>query len=128
MDVDVNRFFSVVVSDKKNTDVFDEALKIEELRIKVVKRLDWIEKNDTGLFWGKDKLLMDLFITLSERGDLSLPKDSAERLRWIALLCKEISEVEGYDYKNVIIPLDYLPDSLLNVYEDTYWRARRSEK
>lgn len=108
---------------KENVDVFEEALALEELRKEVVKRLIWIEKNYTGQFWWEDKPLMNLFLTLYKSGCIQLPQKPVDRLRWIALLCLEISNLEGFDCGNIIIPLDFLPDSLLFVFEEPYGRA-----
>ncbi len=108
---------------KENAEVFEETLALEELRKEVIERLEWIEKNDTGQFWWEDKPLINLFMTLYKCGCILLPKKPVERLRWIALLCLEISNLEEFDCGNIIIPLDFLPDSLLFVFEEPYGRA-----
>lgn len=120
MDSIVSLIFSVVLPGKENIEVFNEALEIEKLREEVVARLINLEKEDLGRFWWEDKALMNLFETVYKSGCILLPKDPVERLRWIALLCIEMSKKEDFSYGNIIIPPDYLPDEMVEIYEQVY--------
>lgn len=105
---------------RENAEIFNQTLEIEELRKEVVKRLDWIENNDNCGFWWEDKSLMNLFLTLYQSGCISLPKNPVERFRWIARLCLEMSNLEEFDCGNIILPLDFLPESRLVIFEELY--------
>jgi hypothetical protein len=43
-----------------------------------------------------------------------------ERLRWIALLCVAMSNLEDFSCGNLVLPVDFLPDDMLVLYEDVY--------
>lgn len=108
-----------VSPDKENTEIFEETLGLDKLRKEVVKRLEWIEKHDTGLWW-LDKPLMSLFVTLYKAGCILLPKNPVERFRWIALLCLEISKMEEFACGNVVLPPDFLDEEYFEMYEGIY--------
>lgn len=120
MESAVNSMFAVVFPGKSNYEVFNDALEIYMLREQVLAKLLQIEMSDTGDFWWQDKELMGIFDLLYKSGVILLPTNPAERLRWIALLCVEISNYEEFDCGNVILPIDFLPDEMLELFEDAY--------
>lgn len=111
--------FEQITRDKDNNEVFDETLEMmDDVGEKVVERLDWILENDPKLEWWNDKELMNQFVILYKSCLICLPKNPVERLRWIALLCLEISNNEGFDCSKVITPFDLLPKGLSTIYKD----------
>lgn len=115
-----NIYFSKILPDKKNSAVLQDAVEIAELRKKVVACLERIEKEDAGEPWWKDAELMSIFEAVYTSGCILLPQNPVQRLRWLALLCVEISKVEGFSCGNMIIAPDYVPDKELDLYEDIY--------
>lgn len=119
MDSEVNDFFQRVLVEKENHQIFNETLEIVRLREYVIEMLTRIEETDSG-FWWTDNDLMEMFDSLYTSGCIILPRDPVERLRWIALLCIEISEIEGFDCGNIVLPPDFLPEAMFGIYEDVY--------
>jgi len=119
VDSAVNTLFSEISPGKLNSEILAETLVIDKLREEVVRRLTQIEKLDLG-FWWQDKDLMEMFNSVFKSGCIILPKDPVERLRWIALLCVEMSNTEGFDCGNIVIPLDFLPLEMMVLFEDLY--------
>ena len=120
MESAVNSMFSPIFSNKPNSEVLAETLDIDKLREAVVARLAEIEKEDRGHYWWEDKPLMDLIQTVYQSGCILLPTDSVERLRWIALLCVAMSNIEDFSCGNLVLPVDFLPDDMMELYEDVY--------
>ncbi len=120
MDPEVDTFFEKVLPERENSELFRETLQMAQLREEVIKNLTRFEAEDFGHFWWQDKELMGLFEELYKSGCITLPKNPVDRLRWIALLCVEISKTEGFSWGNVIIPPDYLPDEMVEIYERVY--------
>jgi len=115
-----NIYFPRILADKKNSAVLQEAVEIDGLREEVVACLERIEKEDAGEPWWKGTQLMSIFEAVFQSGCILLPRDPVQRLRWIALLCVEISKREGFSCGNIIIAPDYVPDKELGLYEDIY--------
>lgn len=120
MDSEANTYFDKLLPEKENSEIFNEALQITEFREAVVKNLTRFEAEDVGHFWWQDKGLMSLFEELYKGGCITLPKNPVDRLRWVALLCIEISKLEGFSWGNVVIPPDYLPEEMVEMYERVY--------
>ena len=120
MESAVNHMFLPILPGKLNSEVLAEALDIERLREEVVGRLSQIEKEDRGHFWWQDNELMDIFKTVYQSGCIQLPTDPVEKLRWIALLCVAMSNIEGFSCGNLILQVDFLPDDMLELYENAY--------
>lgn len=120
MESAVNSLFPEILPGKANFDIFDETLEIYKLREEVLTRLTFIENNDDGSFWWQDKDLIGIFNTLYTSGIILLPRDPVDRLRWIALLCVEISNYEEFDCGNIILPVDFLPAEIFELYEEVY--------
>lgn len=120
MDSEVNIFFEQVLAEKENSELLNEALQIAQLREEVIKNLTRFVAEDEGHFWWQDKELMGIFEELYKGGCITLPKNPVDRLRWTALLCIEISKMEGFSWGNVIIRPDYLPDEMVEIYERVY--------
>lgn len=116
----VNKFFSKVSPDKENIEVFNHALEMPKLREYVVSLLKKFEEEDALAFWWEDRELMGLFNSVYKSGVIALPSTPVERLRWIALLCAKICEIEGFSWGNIIIPPDYLPTTMVEIYERVY--------
>ncbi len=115
-----NTYFLRILPGRENCEVLNEALEIQQFGDEVIERLRWLEENDPGIFWWEDKPLMSLFDCLYISGCIILPKNPTERLRWIALLCIEFSKIYEYSCGNVVIPPDFLPDELLETWEEVY--------
>ena len=49
-----------------------------------------------------------------------LPRDPVERLRWIALLCVAMSNIEGFPCGNLVLPVGFLPEDMMEIYEEVY--------
>jgi hypothetical protein len=109
-----------VLPGKINSEVFNETCDIECLRAEVVARLTEIEKDDSGQYWWQDKQLRSIFESVYKSGCILLPRDAVERLRWIAILCLQMSKIEGFACGNVIIPPDFLPDDMMEMWVDVY--------
>jgi len=120
MDSATNSLFSRINPDKENSDIFTETVEIYKLREEIIARLTLLEENDFGLFWWQDLKIMEIFKMLFESGIILLPRNPVERLRWIALLCIEMSNYQEFDCGNVVLPLDFLPDEMLEIFEDCY--------
>lgn len=115
--------FERIEEGKENIVVFDETLESAELRKEVVERLIRFENSDELQFWWEDRPLLDIFMNLYRAGCISLPQDPVERFRWIALLCQEMSNEEGFDTSEIILVLDFLPEELMLLFEETYGTA-----
>jgi len=120
MESAVNSLFSPIMPGKQNAEILAEALEVEKLREEVVDRLSQIEAQDQGHFWWQDHKLMDIFRTVYESGCILLPIDPVERLRWIALLCVDMSSIEGFSCGNLVLPVDFLPDDMMVLFEEVY--------
>ncbi|EKD52677.1 MAG: hypothetical protein ACD_61C00275G0006 [uncultured bacterium] len=120
MDSAVNSLFSEVLPGKKNSEVFNETCDIDCLREEVVARLAKIEEDDSCQYWWQDKQLRNIFESVYKSGCILLPRDAVERLRWIAILCLQMSKIEGFSCGNVIIPPDFLPDDMMEMWVDVY--------
>lgn len=115
-----DEIFEAMIPGIRNNHLFAEAVKMTQLRLEVVGRLEWIEANDTVRYWWEDRPLINLFVTLSRCGCIVLPGAPIDRLRWIALLSAEMGKAEGFQWKNIIIPPDYLPYEMVEMYERVY--------
>lgn len=121
MDLDyINESFPIVLSGRDNMDVFNEALEIQKFGDEVIERLRWIEENDPGYSWWEDKELMELFNSLYRCGCILLPREGVDRLRWIALLCIEFSNIYDFSCGNLVIAPDYVEDYELENWNDIY--------
>jgi hypothetical protein len=109
-----------VLPGKINSEVFNETCDIECLREEVVARLAKFEEDDSGQYWWQDKQLRNIFESVYKSGCILLPRDAVEKLRWIALLCLQMSKIEGFSCGNVIIPPDFLPDDMMEMWVDVY--------
>ncbi len=116
----VDDFFTQILPDKKNKLVLEEALEIQQLGDEVIERLKWLEENDPGYPWWEDMPLMALFHDLYVSGCILLPKSPVERLRWTALLCVEFSNIYEYSCGNIVLPTDFVPDEMLEMWEEVY--------
>lgn len=120
MESAVNSMFSPLLPGKKNSEILAETLDIDRLREDVVKRLTKIVELDEGQFWWQDNELMEIFKAVYKSGCVLLPLDPVERLKWIALLCVAMSNIEGFACGNLVLPIDFLPEDMFEVYEDVY--------
>lgn len=120
MDSAVNTFFKPLFPGKENSEVFNDSVAIETLRKAVVARLTIIEKEDAGISWWNDRELMNLFKEVYENGIIFLPSAPVDRLRWIAMLCIEMSNQEGFDCGNIILPIDFLPADMAMLFAFVY--------
>ncbi len=112
-----NVMFRRVSGRKSNSQIIDQMSKRVFLVEAVVSCLKRIESRDEGINWWQDSELMNVFGSMYKAGVLPLPVDPVERIRWIALLCIKTCEFDKFSYGNLLIPLDYLPDNLL---DDSY--------
>lgn len=109
-----NTYFTRMESKRSNATLLGNYVKNRYLRLSVVKVLSDFETRDPGTNWWEEKDLLEIFKRMSETGALSLPKDSVERLRWVALVCISCCEKTDFDCGNLIVHLDYIPDDLLD--------------
>lgn len=116
----VNMVFERILPGKENSDILQEAVDIEKFRKEIVTKLALFEQADNGNFWWQNKELMGLVDSLYKSGCILLPRGSIERLRWTAILLVAACNQEGFSCGNVIIPPDFLPDQMIDVFEDQY--------
>jgi len=117
MDSFLNTSFPKIVEDKTNAEVMAGLVGSVYFREVVVKHLERIENEDLGHFWWEDKVLMSFFEELFKAGVLLLPSDPVDRIRWIALACVEASNMEDFSCGNIIIPFDFLPVDMFEIFE-----------
>jgi len=113
-------FFSPVVLGKENFVVFNEILESETLRKDVVSHLKRIGPTTPTNYWLKDAQLIKLFMELYKSGVVPLPSDPVYRIRWIAIICLECCNDEGFDCGEIILPMDFLPDYLCAIFEEVF--------
>ncbi len=113
----VNSSFARLSKDKTNARLISDLVKKVYLRKSIVACLARIEAEDTVVNWWQDKELLSVFKNMHQAGVLPLPSDPVERVRWVALICVRACELDKFKYGNLITPLDYLPDDLI---DDSY--------
>lgn len=115
-----NTLFTKILPSKENEELFREAIEIQQLGDEVVERLRWIQLNIEGYLWWNDKKLIGIFTELYKSGCIVLPRYGAERIRWIALLCLEFSNIYSFDAQGIITPFDFLTEDMFAIFQDMY--------
>ncbi len=114
-----NKIFDRVSDRKTNAEVIDQMSKRVIVRVVVVSCLRRINTRSKESNWWQDSDLMTTFKNMYLAGVLPLPNDPVERIRWIALLCMRVCEVDKFDCGSLLLPLDYLPDDQLDDLPDS---------
>lgn len=111
-----DKYFTKISDDKDNSTVLQDTVEIEKMRERIVSLVEKADKD--GIVWWEVKEFFSVFDELFTFGMILLPLDIIERIRWIALVCMAVCQMEEISYEYVFMSLDFLPDEVARVSEE----------